>query len=572
MTIRQVSACWVFALWMISAVAADDAGTTGSHFTFRYLTDYGSPQTFRTLEFSPDSSQIAISVAGNVDFIDCASGRVTGKFKSSPFSVTYTRDGSKIYMISQYESLLLDTLTGAKLTPRFELKPGYVGLGLELQSGKLLIKRIAPGGPASQADGLSIGDELIGFSEGRNGEMYDLTGRSVKDAIERMKGTAGTYFRVRVLPRGKFSEQDARVHLLRRTEMKQAGSGNTYVKPTPTKITDNLAWCVYERKHQFRDPNTGMPLVNLETIDINNVGLYAISPDQQRFAVVSRSKGDSSINGVEIFDLVTQGRLAYVPMVKDSYYDIAFAPDNNLVLVATYDTIEVIDTDKGKLVNRLTLGYVPPKVEKKQERAPAITASVARAAADRNGFGPKNNKRAPNQLVAKIAVSKNNVVATADRRGMVKLWDLKTGSLLYELPQNPTENTVAFKFSPNGKWLSYMIAGVLHVVDVAEIKPLSSEQIEAMRTAAEEAERQRLQSQVAKNPGPSIPGLGPVAEQAMSATLEVGAKVEVRSRGQWFPATIVSDLSEGRWEIHYDNSPDDWNEIATAPRIRSREE
>ncbi len=571
--IRYIAACWIFAIGGGSVVSADEAVKTGSHFTFRYLTDYGSPQTYNTLAFSPDSSQIAVSVAGNVDFIDCASGRVTGQFKSSPFSVTYTRDGSKIYMISQYESLLLDTLTGAKLKTQFELTPGYVGLGLESQSGKLLIKQITPGGPAAKADGLSVGDELIGFSEGRNGEMYDLTGRSVKDAIERMKGTAGTYFRIRVLPRGTFSENDARVHLLRRNEMKQSGAGNTYIEPAPAIINDNLAWCVYERKHQFRDPKTGTPLVNLETIDINNVGLYAVSPDQKRFAVVARSKQDSSINAVEVFDLATQDRLAYVPMVKDSYYDISFAADNNRVLVATYDSIEVVDTEQQKLVNRLTLGYVPPK-EKKKKGGGGVSASVVQAAADYFASGSSDDERAPYQLVAKLAVSKNNIVATADRRGAVKLWDLETGSLLHELPKTPNEDTEVIQFAPNGKWLTYLIEGVLHVVDVAAIKPLTAEQIATIRAAAEEAKLREFQKQAGVDQGPSIPGLGPesVSGPAMSASLTVGAKIEVRSRGQWFPATIVADQSGGRWEIHYDNSPDDWNEIATEVRIRRRQE
>ena len=41
-----------------------------THHTFRYLRDSGYPQTFRTMVFSPDSAQLAVSLAGKVDFID----------------------------------------------------------------------------------------------------------------------------------------------------------------------------------------------------------------------------------------------------------------------------------------------------------------------------------------------------------------------------------------------------------------------------------------------------------------------------------------------------------------------
>ena len=35
-----------------------------------------------------------------------------------------------------------------------------------------------------------------------------------------------------------------------------------------------------------------------------------------------------------------------------------------------------------------------------------------------------------------------------------------------------------------------------------------------------------------------------------------GGKVEVHSRGQWYPAVITGLESPGRWQIHYDDSPE----------------
>ena len=126
-----------------------------------------------------------------------------------------------------------------------------------------------------------------------------------------------------------------------------------------------MAWCISDRKHEFRDTATGKRIVRLESIDVQNVGLYAISPDQKKFAIVARLKSDSGENGVEVFDIATQDRLAFIPMVKNSYYDIEFAGDSNRVLVATWDTIEILDTAKNQQVGRLTLGWKPEDKKKK---------------------------------------------------------------------------------------------------------------------------------------------------------------------------------------------------------------
>ena len=100
-------------LLAVIALSSGAVGVLGAekraHHTFRYLTDSGYPQIFKTMTFSPDSAQLAVSVAGKLDFIDVNLGRITGQYKAAPFSVTYTRDGGRVYMISTYQAVLLDT-------------------------------------------------------------------------------------------------------------------------------------------------------------------------------------------------------------------------------------------------------------------------------------------------------------------------------------------------------------------------------------------------------------------------------------------------------------------------------
>ena len=130
--------------------------------------------------------------------------------------ITPQRPASRTHLIGTNQSSLIDTLTGDKIRFDFEVKPGYLGLSLETQSGKLLVSRISPGGPVAAIDEIQVGDELLGLGEGRSGELSDMTGRDVGEALGCMQGPAGTYVRLRLLPRGQFSDANARTYEVKR--------------------------------------------------------------------------------------------------------------------------------------------------------------------------------------------------------------------------------------------------------------------------------------------------------------------------------------------------------------------
>ena len=493
------------------------------------------------------------SVAGKVSFIDLKAGRETGEYNASPFGISYSKNGERIHLIGTNQSQLVDTLTGEKIDFDFDVKPGYLGLSLEKQSGKLLVSRISPGGPVAAIDEIAVGDELLGLRDGRSGELLDMTGRDVAEAIRYMQGPAGTYLQLRILPRGQFNDSNAKTYVVRRQEGRKRGTEVEFITPPPVEIEDNLVWCVSDGRHAFRSAFTGQPVAFLQTIDVDNIGLYAISPDQRKFAVVAKLRSDRSKSGVEVFDIATQDRLALVPHPKDSFYDIAFAPDNDRVLVATWDSLEVVDVAKQQVSGRLDLGWKPPPPKPEKPWSGGSAASVVRAAADIAGIGPSDDARSPLQLVAQFAVSSNEIVATGDASGRVKLWDLNSGLLLQELPQNPEAEVVDVAFSPDGKWLAYLVAGILHVVDVSAVQGPTLDQLaqhQAQQTSTDSAAR----------------------KDAKEFEPMVGGKVEVHSRGQWYPAVITSLESPGHWQIHYDDSPNDWDESVTRSRLRPRSE
>ena len=47
-----------------------------------------------------------------------------------------------------------------------------------------------------------------------------------------------------------------------------------------------------------------------------------------------------------------------------------------------------------------------------------------------------------------------------------------------------------------------------------------------------------------------------------------GTRVKVAKEGQWYGATIVQPLGEGRFLVHYDNTGNEWNEAVGPDRIR----
>ena len=146
-----------------------------------------------------------------------------------------------------------------------------------------------------------------------------MTGRDVAEAIRYMQGPAGTYLQLRILPRGQFNDANAKTYVVRRQEGRKRGTEVEFITPPPVEIEDNLVWCVSDGRHAFRSAFTGQPVAFLQTIDVDNIGLYAISPDQRRFAVVAKLRSDRSKSGVEVFDIATQDRLALVVIPKTPF-------------------------------------------------------------------------------------------------------------------------------------------------------------------------------------------------------------------------------------------------------------
>lgn len=453
-------------LCVLAAMPAEDEHV---HHSFRYHTSYGSSQNMETLTFSPDSRYLAVSVGDHVDFIETQQGEILHQFRGSPFSMKFTDDGKRLYMISRSEARLLDVQSGSVIPTQYNPITSSPGINVEERNGKLLVKSLVRGSSADASEALQVGDEIVAFSDGQNGEMERITGWSLESTNEHLQGYAGTFLRLKVMPKGRYGSKNEKTLTLRRNTPVGTGRSGVPLVTGQRALPKALVWCMAGKRswHEFRDAATGNPVAHLETIDIQNVGMYAISPDQTRFAVVARRK-DREGYAVEVYNLASQERLAFIHLPISSYYDITFAPDNNRVLIGTWDTIQICDTAKETVVSHMTLGYQLPEKGDSGRTSGGIGLQALQEVRAQVGYDlPAGGS--PQQLVSRLAVSARNTVAVGDGNGNIGLWDLTSNRLLRGIPAEQNQPVEHLQFSPDGNWLAYYVGGSLHLEDISTL-------------------------------------------------------------------------------------------------------
>jgi len=543
-----------------SALQADD--DAGLHFTYRFLTRSGYPKSYyEGIAFSPDSRELAIAIADGVNFIDLADGNIVRQYSMKPFTIAYSKDGSRLFMISSDRAELLRRSTLSKLPFENTIEDGEIGIRLESRNGKLLIADVFAGSPADEIEGISAGDELVGIGQGRTGEMIDLLGASVDRAISQLRGPAGGWLQLNVVKRGRFS---SKTYTLRRQAVRIEGGRRRYLPVADADISENLAWCIRSQRHCFDSAADGKTLAMVEPTAVKNIGMYALSPDNRRFAILAQHHKIRTRSLIEVYDLETCEQIVTIPYHPKSYYSIRFGPQGDELFVGTWDSVEVFDVEQKAHVRRLSLGWNPPNARPSgsQSRGGSSTGSIAlESAADAIGVdlsAPRT--RSPSQLLLRMAVSSRGMVAVGDRRGNVTLRGIRTGALLKKMRSTEDEEVDELAFSPDGNWLIYLVEGILHTVNVSDVAP------EPSPPTSNDATIDEPDSVATDEPTDDKP-----EAVAKATNFAAGQDVEVFSRGNWYPAEIVAAKSKDLWHIRYKDAPDVfWDEFASRERIRPR--
>jgi carboxyl-terminal processing protease len=79
-----------------------------------------------------------------------------------------------------------------------------LGLALEMRDDYVTVTRVVPKGPAAQDGRIKVGDRILAVGQGDGGEMVDVIGVKLQEAVDLMRGPKGTAARLRVLHAGQF--------------------------------------------------------------------------------------------------------------------------------------------------------------------------------------------------------------------------------------------------------------------------------------------------------------------------------------------------------------------------------
>lgn len=258
-------------LWNDPVRADDDSDT---HYTIRFLTESGFPSELRTMCFSPDSSILAASVHyKGVSFIRTEDGETEKTYnKGDPFSMAYSKDGSRLFMISESSRELIDVKSMKPIQFNGKPEPGSIGLTVDTRNGKLVVTQLTPGSPAERSEQIKLGGELVGVGEGRAGAIRQVVGSSEKQAIALIRGVAGTYVRLEIIPKGKLNSTTV---TLQREAVREVNGESKFVPFQSDDENENMTWCMTNNQHTFCSSRSGEVHSVIRTEDIDNVGVFA---------------------------------------------------------------------------------------------------------------------------------------------------------------------------------------------------------------------------------------------------------------------------------------------------------
>lgn len=90
------------------------------------------------------------------------------------------------------------TLAEFEIAMRLQLQG--IGVALNSDDGKTMVKEIIQGGPAADDKRLKVGDQITGVGQGEDGEIVDVVDMQLNRIVQLIRGKAGTKVRLEVIP------------------------------------------------------------------------------------------------------------------------------------------------------------------------------------------------------------------------------------------------------------------------------------------------------------------------------------------------------------------------------------
>lgn len=458
-------------LCFVQAVGAE------SHFTVRLKEPgrLGDP-TVHDMQFSPDGSQLAVAHDRKTSFIRTQDGELTGTTSFAAGSLAYSRDGSQLLLVGDRERQLLDLNFGTSQQIKAGSQPGFIGLSLERKNGKLLISRVQAGGPVALSKQIHVGDELTGIGRGREGFMSSVTGGLPEDAVRLIAGPAGTELRLRTIPRGSLTPQ---THLLTRYTRTEQDGQTAFMPPASGAFEELLAFRLAYDSVEFSSTQTGRVVTRLPLKAAATSSETAMSPDSKylvairevddvpasapkprkkpsprRFVPVTATVVESVRDDVivetersgyvaDVFDVANRRLMRSVPLRPENvnslvpvrqFYGLSLSNDAKTLVVGTWSRLSVYDVATGKRER-----VIQP---------------------------PKGDSLRP---VESFAIS-DRLAAIGSAGGTIWICDDATGNVLRTIRIPGEESITQMRLSADGHWLACCVDGVIHLVDVSDLR------------------------------------------------------------------------------------------------------
>lgn len=416
--------CRAFLLVVLAFLSLSNVSLlAGTHHLIRFIRPGQlSGYALETMQFSPDGSVLAVATTdGVVSFISPESGEKVGNFKHRPFSMSFSKDATRLLMIGRNRTELLDMVAGipAKIDNSERNEKGVIGISFNLKDGKLVITTLRPGSPAEKAGTIAIGDELVGIAPGKTGEFRRVIGNSVERTFEMLRGRPGEYVRLKTVPKGTIEDREV---LIRRAALRTTATGTEIVPFEEVVVDEHLAWCISDGSQAFYNAKNGRLVSSFRLSDIvNNVGWHTISPDNKHCAFLGhRLKPNDKEFAIEIFDIGTRERTALHTNIESrnastlvavsAFWGFHYSPDSKYILVGTWSGIQVIDAESGKELHQIDT----------REGA--------------TGFAKAGEELTDSWRISEFSLSSRDLLAVGVGNGTVRLFDFKTGNSCTRFP------------------------------------------------------------------------------------------------------------------------------------------
>tara|TARA_R110001592_G_scaffold217488_1_gene471200 strand:- start:10933 stop:13077 length:2145 start_codon:yes stop_codon:yes gene_type:complete len=100
------------------------------------------------------------------------------------------------------------------------LKLEGIGAVLQMEDDYTKVVRLVPAGPADKQGQLQPADKIIGVAQGKKSEMQDVVGWRLDDVVDLIRGAAGSFVRLQVIPAIAKSDEARREITIERNEVK----------------------------------------------------------------------------------------------------------------------------------------------------------------------------------------------------------------------------------------------------------------------------------------------------------------------------------------------------------------